>query len=81
MAIITSNDERYNEYAPALAKAIKESFPQIYLLLAGSSEIPNVDGYVNARVNNFEMLKSVNELRQTKPYPRGCHHLGNISLA
>ncbi len=66
LSIIVSDDDTYTEQAADLAKAIKETLPETYLLLAGApgeNEEPlrqaGIDGFIHIRLNNYETLKSI----------------------
>lgn len=66
VAILTSDDETYQEQVLTLAKAIKKVHPKLHLLLAGYPgdredvwKKAGIDGFIHARVNNFAVLKAL----------------------
>jgi methylmalonyl-CoA mutase len=62
IAVITSDDETYQELAASLAGRIKAACSETILYLAGTAgeneaewEQAGIDGYVNVRTNNYEL--------------------------
>jgi methylmalonyl-CoA mutase len=68
IAVITSDDETYGATVEPLAKAIKEVDPGIVVYVAGAPgeneetwKAAGVDGFVNIRVNNYELNRKLLE--------------------
>lgn len=62
IAVITSDDKNYAEVAEDLAKVVKTTKPDLYLLLAGAPgdnetawREAGIDDFVHVRINNYEL--------------------------